>query len=180
MVTTIQILMVDDEFRFLNTLAGRLQIRDFEVVTATNGHDALDKARGLQLDIALIDLKMPGMDGEALLKRLKEEHPLMEVIVLTGHGSASSRRSCEEMGSYFYLHKPCETEELVAVLRGAFEKRMMRRLNLKRKELELLIQRSVGESSFQAILRLKALEEQLLKRQRQPSQDSKDSSPRVD
>ena len=168
MTTTIQILMVDDEVRFLNTLAGRLKIRNFEVVTATNGFDALEKARGYQLDIALIDLKMPGMDGEELLGRLKQEHPLMEVIVLTGHGSELSKKNCEEVGSYSYLHKPCETEDLVAVLRGAFEKRMMRRLNLERDELEFLIQRLVGESSFLAILQLKELEEKLLKRQQQP------------
>ena len=139
MATTIQILLVDDEVRFLNTLAGRLKIRDFEVVTATNGFDALTKARGYQLDLALVDLKMPGMDGEELLQRLKKEHPLMEVIILTAHGSEYSKEICEEAGSFSYLQKPCETEALITVLRKAFEKRMMRRLSLEREQLDLLI-----------------------------------------
>ncbi len=163
-MTTIRILLVDDEVRFLNTLAGRLRIRDFEVTTATNGWEGLDKARGSQLDLALIDLKMPGMDGEALLKRLKEEHPLMEVIILTGHASESSRAACQSAGSFSYLQKPCETHELVVTLREAFERRMMRRLDIERKQLDNLIHGAVGESSFHAILRLKELEEELLKR----------------
>jgi DNA-binding response OmpR family regulator len=162
--STIQILLVDDEVRFLNTLADRLRIRKFKVVTATDGFDALKKARDFQLDLALIDLKMPGMDGEELLQQLKKEHPLVEVVILTGHGSESSRETCQTAGSFSYLQKPCETQELVAVLREAFEKRMMRRLDIDRKHLDHLIQTAVGESSFQAILRLKEMENMLLER----------------
>ena len=182
MTQTIQILLVDDEVRFLNTLAERLQIRDFEVVTATNGFDALEKARGFQLDLALIDLKMPGMDGEALLKELKKEHPLVEVIILTGHGSERSKEACKAAGSFSYLQKPCETRELVAVLREAFERRMLRRLKMERRHLDLLIQRSVGESSFQAIIRLKEIEEKLLERRSKGEidLDDEDGSSRVD
>ena len=164
MATTIEILLVDDETRFLETLAGRLSLRGFHVITATNGMEALEKARGAGLDLALVDLKMPGMDGEVLLQKLKKEHPLMEVVILTGHGSADSRERCEDAGSYEYLQKPCETGELIAVLRAAFEKRMLRRLKICRDELVRLMDSSVGEASFQAILRLKDLEEELLRK----------------
>lgn len=162
MSTKIQILIVDDEVRFLHTVAERLTIRDFEVVTATDGFEALDKARGYSLDLALVDLKMPGMDGEELLVKLKQEHPLMEVVILTGHGSAESKQRCEDVGSYCYLSKPCEMFDLVEVLLEAFEKRMMRRLNLERGQLKRLIQQSAGESSLRAILRLKEIEEEIL------------------
>jgi len=168
MATTIEILLVDDEVRFLATLAERLSLRRFDVITATNGLEALEKARGANLDLALVDLKMPGMDGEELLGKLKQEHPLMEVVILTGHGSEESKARCEDAGSYEYLQKPCETEELVAVLRAAFEKRMMRRLEMRRDELERLMEVSVGETSFQAILRLKEIEEELLRRKGNP------------
>ena len=99
----IQILVVDDEVRFLKTIAQRLSLRQFDVVTATNGYDAIDMARDRNLDLALVDLKMPGMDGEELLRKLKTEHPFMEVVILTGHGSTDSERTCEEAGSYSYL-----------------------------------------------------------------------------
>jgi DNA-binding response OmpR family regulator len=169
MATSIHILIVDDETRFLQTLADRLEIRNFKVSTAANAFQALEKAEACPPEIALVDLKMPGMDGEALLRRLKEHHPQTEVVILTGHGSEASKQRCEEAGSHAYLHKPCETDELAAVLRSAFEKRMMRRLHLEKRELEVLINRLVGESSFRAILQLKELEEQLLARQQDPS-----------
>ena len=170
MSPNVQILIVDDEPRFLDTLAQRLRIRDFRVIASTNGLDALKQARGHQLDLALIDLKMPWMDGEELLSRLKKEHPLMEVIILTGHGSEESRETCRAVGAFSYLHKPCETQELVAVLRAAFERRMTRRLEMKHSTLQRLVQRTAGESSFQAILRLKALEEELLAKEREDEQ----------
>jgi DNA-binding NtrC family response regulator len=164
MSTQIQILLVDDEVRFLQTLAERLTIRDFDVVTATNGFEALEKARGYNLDLAIVDLKMPGMDGEELLAKLKQEHPLMEVVILTGHGSAVSKQRCEEVGSYSYLNKPCEMHELVDILREAFQRRMMRRLDMEREQLELLVRQSAGEHSLTAILRMKEIEEKLLRK----------------
>lgn len=162
MTAPIQILIVDDEVRFLQTLARRLTIRDFDVVTATSGPEALDKAQGHALDLAIVDLKMPGMDGEELLVRLKRDHPLVEVIILTGHGSWASKSTCHEAGSYSYLHKPCETEELIEVLREAFQRRVLRRLEMEHDQLERLLQQSVGETSLRVLLRLKDIEERML------------------
>lgn len=158
----IKILTVDDEVRFLEALAQSLSVRYFDVLTATNGYQALEMARGHCLDLALVDLKMPGMDGEELLARLKEEHPYVEVVILTGHGSADSEARCHEIGSYCYLQKPCKTHELVEVLREAFQKRVTRRLKIEREELATMIQGAAGESALKAILRLKEIEEELL------------------
>ena len=165
MATTIRIILVDDEIRFRDTLADRLRLRNFEVMTASDGFDALTKVSAFQPDLALVDLKMPGMDGETLLRELKSAYPLTEVVILTGHGSALSEETCTEAGAYSYLHKPCGTPELAAVLLEAFERRVLRRLGMERDRLEQLIQRTAGESSFHAIIQLKKLEEQILKRQ---------------
>jgi DNA-binding NtrC family response regulator len=165
MPSPIQILIVDDEIRYLETLAQRLDLRGFSVITAAGGHEALDRARGCEVDIALIDLQMPRMHGEELLGRLKEEHPLMEVVILTGHGSAASRDRCDEAGSYCYLDKPCETDQLVEVLRQAYEKRVLKRLDIERAELQRLLRASAGESSLHVILRMRELEEEILRRQ---------------
>ena len=162
----IQILVVDDEVRFLKTIAQRLSLRQFDVITATNGYDALDTARGRSLDLALVDLKMPGMDGEELLRKLKEEHPLMEVVILTGHGSTTSEQTCEEAGSYSYLHKPCETDALIAVLREAFEKRVMRRLKIARDKLDKLVEQSTRKSPLEVLRLLKDVEEEVLAQER--------------
>jgi len=128
MLDNIQLLIVDDEVRFLQTLKERLQLRGFDVTAVTNGTLAIEAARNTRFDLALLDLKMPGMNGEEVLRILKEEHPLMEVIILTGHGSVESAVDCTKAGSHSYLQKPCETEELLEMLKDAYHKRVQRKL----------------------------------------------------
>ena len=79
----IKLLIVDDEVQFLNALAQRLEIRGFHVTKATNGAEALQAARSDKFDLALLDLKMPGLDGKEVLQLLKKEHKHLEVIILT-------------------------------------------------------------------------------------------------
>ncbi len=123
MAAKIRLIVVDDEVRFLRTLTQRLSLRDFDVTSATSGQEAVQKARSQQFDLALVDLKMPGMTGEELLQVLKKEHPFIEVVILTGHGSIESAVQCTSAGSYNYLQKPCETNELMEVLKNAFQSR---------------------------------------------------------
>ena len=154
----IRLLIVDDEERFLRTLARRLTLRDFEVATVTSGAEALEMAGRREFDLALVDLKMPGMAGDEVLNRLKEAHPLMEVIVLTGHGSVESAVSCTQAGSYGYLQKPCETEELLEVLRGAYQKLVQRRLDLSEERMARLTRGWAQESALGILRRLRDLE----------------------
>ncbi len=116
---TIRLLVVDDEARFLATLSRRLGLRGFDVTMAGDGATALQAARDHVFDVALVDLKMPGMDGEQVLRLLQQNDPHTQVIILTGHGSIESAERCTRAGSYRYLQKPCETDRLVAILQEA-------------------------------------------------------------
>jgi DNA-binding NtrC family response regulator len=124
MADKIKLLIVDDEIKFLNSIAKRLEMRGFEVTKASRGEEALDAARGGGFDLALVDLKMPGMDGTEVLRVLKEEHKYIEVIMLTGHGSINSAVECTKLGAFSYLSKPYELEGLLDVLREAYEARL--------------------------------------------------------
>jgi DNA-binding NtrC family response regulator len=154
----ISLLIVDDEERFLRTLSERLGLRDFEVYPVTSGNEAIELARQKEIDLALVDLKMPGMDGEEVLGTLKREHPYMEVIILTGHGSIDSAVRCTAAGSNRFLQKPCRTDELLVVLQEAYQKRVKRLLKLKHEELAALERLALTESPLGIIRWLKELE----------------------
>jgi DNA-binding NtrC family response regulator len=120
----IKLLIVDDETRFLNAIAQRLTKRGFDVRTAENGEEAIQLARSEKFDIALLDLRMPGMDGGEVLRVLKGEHQFLEAIMLTGHGSLESAVELTRVGAFSYLPKPYELEKLIQVLREAYQARL--------------------------------------------------------
>ncbi len=159
MKNKIKLLVVDDEVRFLKTLTQRLTMRDFDVTPVTSGKAALEAARTMGFDLALVDLKMPGITGEEVLEVLKDEHPYIEVIILTGHGSIDSAVRCTEVGSHSYLQKPCETEELLEVLKDAYEKRIRRKMTLSKEKMEKLAEITMGESALSILRNLKELED---------------------
>ncbi len=101
---------------------------------------------------------MPGLSGEHLLEALKAEHPLLEVVILTGHGSAESAVHCSQIGSYSYLQKPCETEQLLLVLKDAFGRRLQRKLAIDEERMEELARIAVGEPPLDVLRKLKALD----------------------
>jgi len=158
MTRKIRLLIVDDEERFLKTLAERLELRDFDVTPVTSGREALEVARAREFDLALIDLKMPGMSGELLLEELRREHPAIEVIILTGHGSVDSAVQCMRAGSYHYLQKPCGTEDLLEVLKNAYQVRVQRKLHLDETRMESLLKAAQGESPLAILRRLREME----------------------
>ena len=123
----IKLLIVDDEVDFLNSIAQRLEMRGFDVTKAPSGDLALEAAATGSFDLALLDLKMPGMDGTEVLKTLKQEHRHVEVIMLTGHGSIDSAVECTKLGAFSYLSKPYELDKLLEVLRDAYETRLKKK-----------------------------------------------------
>ncbi|RJP21288.1 MAG: response regulator [Candidatus Omnitrophota bacterium] len=123
----VRLLIVDDEVKFLNSIAQRLEMRNFEVAKAANGQEAIDAAKQTEIDIALLDLKMPGLDGCQVLKILKEEHAFLEVIILTGHGSLDFATECKELGAFSYLPKPYELDDLLEILKDAYMKRFRKK-----------------------------------------------------
>ncbi len=117
-----KVLLVDDEREFVETLSERLQIRDMGAAVTYNGRSALEMIDDDEPEVVIIDLKMPGIDGIEMLKRVKSTRPEIEVIVLTGHGSEADRQLCMQLGAFAYLQKPVDIDELSVILKEAHEK----------------------------------------------------------
>jgi DNA-binding NtrC family response regulator len=120
------VLIVDDEVAFVETLAKRLAKRGFRVESAHSGQEALDKLGGggpTTTDVVILDVKMPEMDGLETLARIKDQHPLIEVIMLTGHATVESAIEGMKQGAFDYLMKPCELDVLIEKLNVASEKK---------------------------------------------------------
>jgi len=124
MADTIRILIVDDEPDFRETMGERLEAHGFEVTKAADGASALAAAQQGGFDLALIDLKMPGMDGIDLLKTLRRQHKFLEVIILTGFGSIESAVESTRAGAFDYLPKTCDFNELLEKLKEAYVARL--------------------------------------------------------
>jgi DNA-binding NtrC family response regulator len=119
----IRVLLVDDEEQFVQTLAERLQMRDYDVTTSMSGEDALEKVRGYNFDVVVLDVLMPGLDGIATLREIRNIKPLTEVIMLTGHGTVETAIDGMKLGAFDFLLKPTETEELVSKINKAHDRK---------------------------------------------------------
>jgi len=119
----IKIMLVDDEERFLSTTQKLLTKKGIEVITATSGTKALEILRHKHIHVAILDVKMPGMDGNETLKEIKRQFPLVEVIMLTGHATVESAIDGLKSGATDYLMKPTDIDELMTKAREAFQKR---------------------------------------------------------
>ena len=120
------VLLVDDEAAFVETLVKRLKKRDLHVVAAHSGTEALARlgeSGPINIDVVILDVKMPGMDGLETLARIKEEHPLIEVIMLTGHATVESAIEGMKKGAFDYLMKPCDLDILLKKLNEATDKK---------------------------------------------------------
>jgi DNA-binding NtrC family response regulator len=123
-MTLARILLVDDETPFIEALSKRLSKRDLLILTATSGPEALDKLKTeLPVDVVVLDVKMPGMDGIETLKTIRTDYPLVEVIMLTGHATVDSAIEGVKQGALDYLMKPCDMEILLGKIREAKSKK---------------------------------------------------------
>lgn len=119
-------LVVDDEVQFVETLVKRLVKRGVKVNFAHSGQEALDALEGsgaTRTDVVILDVKMPGMDGLETLAAIKETHPLVEVIMLTGHATVESAIEGMKHGAFDYLMKPCDLDLLMEKLNEAAVKK---------------------------------------------------------
>ena len=120
---TMKMMLVDDEERFLSTTQKLLAKKGYEILTATSGPEALDTMRRQTVHVVILDVKMPGMDGIAVLKAIKRDYPLVEVIMLTGHATVESAVDGLKSGAIDYLMKPTSIDDIIAKAGEAFEKR---------------------------------------------------------
>lgn len=117
-----KLLLVDDEREFVQTLSERLMLRDMTSAVAYDGESALSIVDEDEPEVMILDLKMPGIDGIEVLRKVKASKPAIEVIILTGHGSEADRKICMELGAFAYLHKPVDIDLLSQTLKQANEK----------------------------------------------------------
>ena len=99
------VLLVDDEVPFVETMTKRLSKRQLTVIAAYSGREALEKLEKNAVDVVILDVKMPGMDGIETLKEIKGAHPLVEVIMLTGHATVETAVEGMRLGAFDYLHE---------------------------------------------------------------------------
>ena len=154
----INLLIVDDEEQFLESITKSLTVRDFNVIAVNRGEKAIEAARKNPIDVALVDLKMPGINGEETLKALKAEHKWMEVVILTGHGTIDSAVECTKGGAYSYLQKPCSLDELMESLRDAYKKKVMNKKKIEEKKMDELLKISLSGSPRDIMRRLREID----------------------
>jgi DNA-binding response OmpR family regulator len=114
-----KLLLVDDEREFVQTLSERLLMRDMGSAVAYDGESALGMIQSEDPEVMILDLKMPGIDGIEVLRKVKETRPDIAVIILTGHGSEEDYKTCMDLGAFAYLHKPIDIDVLTETLKNA-------------------------------------------------------------
>ena len=138
-----KILLVDDEIVFTDNMMQLLTYRGYRVSAVNGGEAAIRLLQKENFDVIVLDLKMPGMDGMATLKEIKKLGLFTETLVLTGHGSIDTALEAMKLGAYDYLTKPCEVDELVAKIEGAWEKKD----DSEKKDIQQKIQKVVESPS---------------------------------
>lgn len=118
-----KMMLVDDEVRFLSTTSKLLKKKGYEVFTATNGLEALETIKKNRIHVVILDVKMPGMDGNDILREIKRLYPLVEVIMLTGHATVESAVDGLKTGACDYMMKPADIDDLIAKAKAAFARR---------------------------------------------------------
>jgi DNA-binding NtrC family response regulator len=119
------VLFVDDEVEFLETLLKRMKKRDLEASGVKSGEQALEFLDQNRVDVVVLDVKMPGMDGIQALKEIKKLHPLIEVVMLTGHASVEVAIQGMELGAFDYLMKPVDIDDLLYKVQDAYKKKAL-------------------------------------------------------
>lgn len=144
-----KILVVDDEKSQRDLLAGLLSGAKHQVVVAGSGKEALEKI-GEGIDLAIVDLKMPGMDGLATLKEIKKLNPVISIIILTAYGTVETAVEAMKQGAYDYLNKPVDVDELLLIIKRAMEREeLLAEVHYLKEELDRYakIPEIIGESN---------------------------------
>ena len=117
---TIRVLLVDDETSFIETLSRRLTLRKLQVQTAGSAEEALEVLNREEIDVVVLDVKMPGTDGLTTTKTIKRRYPHIEVILLSGHATLEASVGGMALGAFDYLLKPVRLDELVYKIEDAY------------------------------------------------------------
>ena len=134
------IMLVDDEAEFIETMSKRLEKRGLKVLSAYSGGEAMDLVKKNQrVEVMILDVKMPGMNGLEVLREMKKRYPLIEVIMLTGHATIESAIDGMKLGAFDYLMKPCEMEQLLEKVEAAAKKKRAQEEKIQNARIEKMI-----------------------------------------
>lgn len=156
----IKLLLVDDEIKFLEKIAKRLELKNIDVTTATDGQEAIASAEKGRFDVAVVDFQMPGMDGTQVLKALKENHKHLEIIMLTGHATIDSAVEATKLGAFKYLEKPYDFENLVEIIKEAYEARLKKKFEHNQKRIKQIQKLSISASPLGLLRALARLDDE--------------------
>ncbi len=120
----ITVMIVDDETELLDSLQRIFARRKIRTITAESGAKALALLQQEPIDVMVLDVKMPGMDGLEVLRRVKDKHPAVQVILLSGHPSVEAALEGVRLGASEYLKKPADIDELIAAIARLHRQRM--------------------------------------------------------
>jgi len=152
-----KVLIVEDEKPLRELLDLELSRSGYQVQVSANGTEGLASYREEIFDVVLLDVKMPGLDGVEVLRQMRDETNVPEIVMFTGHGDIETAVKCIKLGAYDYLTKPVKLDELEMVLEKAHEKNRLRRenINLKHEIDQLENQQLVGKSpAFRKVMNL--------------------------
>ena len=138
-MANIHLLLVDDEERFLTTTKTLLEKRGVTTFIASSGVDALKVMGEHRIDVVVLDVKMPGVDGVEVLRHTKQKHPLIEVIMLTGHASVESAVEGLKLGAFDYVTKPCEISDLMEKVNEAYARKHAMEEKIQKAKIEKII-----------------------------------------
>ena len=151
----IRVLLIDDEQELIEFLSKRLLREGFTVRAVTSGKQALETVEAEEFDVAVVDLKMPGMDGIEVQRLIKQRRPFLQTVVLTGHGTLQTALESGRQDAFRFLQKPADHGELVQTLHdaaGEKERQIMARFREEMQEIT-----SSGASPRDIIVRVEAL-----------------------
>ena len=128
----IRVLLVDDERDFIRALARRLEQRGMQIALAFDGPAALARVEAdADLEVVVLDMAMPGMDGLETLGQIRRKRPLVETVMLTGHATLASAVEAIKQGAFDYLMKPCDLDLLLGKIAAAAARRQQRKTQLR-------------------------------------------------
>jgi DNA-binding NtrC family response regulator len=138
-------LLVDDETSFLSVMSKRLTSRDLDILTAAGGREGLDiLEKDPEVDVVILDVKMPGMDGLETLQEMRKRFPLVEVIMLTGHATVETAIDGMKSGAFDYLMKPCDIDKLIELVKEAKAKKAKHEEKIIQAQMKEITSRMAG------------------------------------
>ena len=135
----VKVLLVDDEKDFVEALAERLKLRGFSIKICFSGEEAIPIVKDEEIDVVVLDVQMPGLDGVATLREIKQLVPLIEVVMLTGHATVQTAIDGMKLGAYDYIMKPVKNEVLVEKIEKAFARKQDHEERIRQAEIENIV-----------------------------------------